>query len=290
MAAIDVIAWNFHAGLPDLSMGLGGSALAQDRELHAGLHAAGWETRVVRVEPVGEELTEIERIFELDRRLARHVADARRRGAFPLVLGGNCISCLGTTAGIDGGGDLGAVWLDAHADFDTPEDNLSGFTDVMALAILTGSGWRRLRETIPGFSPVRERDVVLAAVRDLEPYQRERLDGSDIKTVPGSVEIQALEGALDRLRESVPRVYLHVDLDALDTSVGRANRYAAAGGPSLDTLLGALDRVFDRFEVTAAAITAYDPRVDDAEGAMAAAARRIAAVIAGRSAASLAGP
>ncbi len=267
-------------------MGLGPSVLAADDDFHAALARAGWDVTCEAVPPVDEARPEVARIFELDRRLARRVAAARAQGAFPLVVAGNCCSCLGTVAGV-GARDLGVVWFDAHADFDTPEDNLSGFTDVMALAILTGSGWHALRETIPGFSTVRERDVVLAAVRDLEPYQWERLDGSDIHTVPGSVEVHALERALDRLRESVSRVYVHVDLDALDTSVGRANRYAAPGGPSLDTLLSALDRVFDRFEVVAAAITAYDPRVDD-EGAIAAAARRIAARIGDRCAGSVA--
>ncbi len=71
------------------------------------------------------------------------------------------------------------------------------------------------------------------------------------------------------------RVYLHVDLDALDVSVGRANPYAAPGGPSLDAMLAAIAGVFERFEVAAAALTAYDPRVDD--GGIADAARRIAA-------------
>jgi arginase len=47
---------------------------------------------------------------------------------------------------------MAGLWLDAHADFDTPEDNLTGFTDVMGLAILTGGCWRALRETIPGFA------------------------------------------------------------------------------------------------------------------------------------------
>jgi arginase len=46
---------------------------------------------------------------------------------------------------------MAGLWLDAHADFDTPEDNL-GFTDVMGLAILTGGCWRALRETIPGIA------------------------------------------------------------------------------------------------------------------------------------------
>jgi len=62
-------------------------------------------------------------------------------------------------------------------------------------------------------------------------------------------------------------------------SVGRANPYAAPGGPSLDALLAAIAGVFERFEVAAAALTAYDPRVDG-DGGIAEAARRIAARIA----------
>jgi arginase len=89
----------------------------------------------------------------------------------------------------------------------------------------------------------------------------------------------ALTAQFDGLAAAVARVYLHVDLDALDVSVGRANPYAAPGGPSLDALLAGIDGVFDRFEVAAAALTAYDPRVDD-DGGIAAAARSIAARIA----------
>ena len=69
----------------------------------------------------------------------------------------------------------------------------------------------------------------------------------------------------------------------LDTSVGRANPYAAPGGPDLDAVLAAIDATFERFDVAAAALTAYDPRVDDS-GAIAAAARAIARRIAERAA------
>jgi arginase len=273
---LDIIAWPYHAGLQDVSMGLGASVLAADERFRAGIEAAGWATRAVRVPPVDETLPEVARIFELDRRLARSVADARGRGAFPLVLGGNCVSCLGTTAGAgDDGEELGVVWLDAHADFDTPEDNLSGFTDVMGLAILTGGCWRALRETIPGFAVVDEQHVALIGTRDLERYQRDRLERSRMLVAAGT---EPVEPVLDALR--VERVYLHVDLDVLDTSVGRANPYAAPGGPDLDGVLAAVTATFDRFEIAAAAMTAYDPRVDDGGGIAAAAraiARRIAA-------------
>jgi arginase len=276
MTTLDVIVWPYHAGLADVSMGLGASVFAADEQFRAGLEAAGWETRIVRVAPVDESLPEVARIFELDRRLARCVAESRRRKAFPLVLGGNCVSCLGTTAGIGGEErDLGVVWLDAHADFDTPEDNRSGFTDVMGLAILTGGCWRALRETIPGFSVIDEDRVVLAGTRDLEPYQRDRVARSRLLVVPAA----ELDAALDTLRARIARVYLHVDLDVLDSSVGRANPYAAPGGPDLDGVLAAITATFDRFDVAAAALTAYDPRVDDG-GTIALAGRTIARRIA----------
>ena len=172
------------------------------------------------------------------------------------MLGGNCVSCLGTTAGIADGSELGAVWLDAHADFDTPEDNLSGFTDVMGLAILTGGCWRALRETIPGFAALDEAHVALVGTRDLEPYQRERIARSRLLVAPGD---RAARAVLDALRERVARVYLHIDLDVLDTSVGRANPYAAPGGPGLDAVLATVDATFDRFEVGAAALTVVRP-------------------------------
>jgi arginase len=276
--ALQLIAWPYHAGLRDVSMGLGASVLARDAGFHAALEAAGCAVTGETVPPVDESLPEVARIFELDRRLARRVAAARARGAFPLVLGGNCVSCLGTVAGA---GADGVVWFDAHADFDTTDDNISGFTDVFGLAILTGTGWRALRETIPGFVPVPEERVLLAGVRDLEPYQRERLAASAVRTVAGAFAADALAAELDALAGVAARVYLHVDLDALDDDVGRANPYAAPGGPSLEVLLAGVDAVLDRFEVTAAALTAYDPRVDG-DGAIADAARRIAARIARR--------
>ena len=78
--------------------------------------------------------------------------------------------------------------LDADADFDDPAENTSGFFDVMGLAMLTGRGWRALRGTIPDHRPIPESDVILAGVRDLEPYQRRRLDASEVCAVPGSIE------------------------------------------------------------------------------------------------------
>ena len=259
-------------------MGAGPIRLASDRTLITNIQAAGWDVEHDEVEPVDESDPEIVRAIELIRRLAGRVTSAAADGAFPLVLAGNCNSCLGTTAGI-GAENLGAVWFDAHADFDDPEENESGFFDVMGLAMLTGRGWRALRQTIPGHLPIPEHNVVLAAVRDLEPYQRRRLESSELITIPGQIDPTQFQPALVDLSRRVERIYLHVDLDSIDSEAARANKYAAPGGPSLDRLSDCVRQACEQFQVAGAAMTAYDPNLDDEDRTLAAA-RRIARDIA----------
>src|SRR2546430_12419684 len=142
-------------------MGLGPTLLLADDRLRSAIASDGWTPVADVVPPPDERLPEVARTMEVVRRLAAAVREAVGAGAFPLVLAGNCNSCLGTVAGV-GGESLGVVWFDAHADFDTPEDNVSGYLDVMALAMLTGTGWRAQRERVPGLTAIPERNVVLA--------------------------------------------------------------------------------------------------------------------------------
>jgi arginase len=268
-----LISHPFHNGLEGVDMGAGPLRLLAGAEISADLQAQGWVVESQTVETPDADDPEIVRIAEADRRLARVVRATVEEGAFPLVLAGNCNSCLGTAAGLGPAGaePFGVVWFDAHADFDTPERSL-GFFDGMGLAILTGNGWELLRGTIDGFAPLDERDVVLAGVRDLEEHQRPPLEASALRVVAGRATAgPAYAVALDGLRQRVQRVYLHVDLDVLDPSEGSANRFAADGGLTVRELERATRLVFERFRVAAAAITAYDPALDS-DGRMARAA------------------
>ena len=276
MPPLKLIAWPYHAGLEDVGMGAGPGALVEDHEFLAALG----HPDVDFVPPVDESQPEIARIFELDRRLAGHVRATSDAGRFPLVLGGNCVSCLGTTAGVGAtDGELGVVWFDAHADFDTSDDNLSGFTDVMGLAIQTGTGWRALRETIPGFTPVPEGNVVLAGVRDLEPYQRERVDGSQLRTVPGPIDGDDLRAALDDLRRESTASTCTSTWTWSTRARPAPTPSPQRGAPRWRPRWMRWTRCSTASRSAAAAITAYDPTVDPRA---AAAATQAAARIAGR--------
>jgi arginase len=250
----------YHLGREDVGPAMGVMVLAD-----ALSDLAETTVTVTREQDVAYEVAAC---FDVVRGVATQVAGVVARGGFPLVLAGNCHSALGTCAGL--GRPVGVVWLDAHADFNTPDSTPSGFIDGMGLALLTGSGWATLRSTVTGHRPVPEEYVVLVA-RDLDPAEEERLNGSRILRSG----FEDLPEALDVLRERVDSVYLHLDLDVLDPTVGRANSLAIEEGATLEQAADAIGAVCARFDVLAAALTWYDPPYDP-DGAIPPAARVLA--------------
>jgi arginase len=255
---VALLAVPYHLGHLSVGMGAG-----PDRLLDAGVGDAlrrnGHDVEVERV-GLDPQPNEVAALFATAGLVSRHVAAAVDRGAFPLVLSGNCFCSLGIVAGV--GGDLGVVWLDAHPDFNTAEATTSGFADGMGLAVLTGTGWNALRETIPGYRMVPERNVILVGARDINPPEEARLQASDITRVDIADSGLRLLSVATEFAARIEGVYFHLDLDVLDPSEGRANEYAAAGGLRASDVSSAIDAVGRLLVLRAAAVTAYDPTLD----------------------------
>ena len=260
----------YDSGRREWRMGRGPSCLLR-HGAGSSLRALGHEVDAEYVEPSGVESpnppasTEIATSFSLYREVAAKTRAARSSGALAIVLGGNCGVTLGATAA--DGGDVGVLWLDAHADFNTPETTTSGFLDGMGLAALTGRCWRRMTGSIPGFCVIPDANVVLAGARDLDPLEEELLGESEVAVVRGpSIRAAgvaaALTPALDALRERVSRLHFHLDADVLDAKEARANHFAAEGGLTINELAEVARLAASRFEIVSAAVTSYDPAID----------------------------
>ncbi|HYI92234.1 MAG TPA: arginase family protein [Bryobacteraceae bacterium] len=187
-------------------------------------------------------------ILELGDRISWHrvndgittaVSDAREADHFPLVLAGNCNSCLGTLAAVQ---DLqpGVVWFDAHGDFHTEATSISGSLEGMSLTLATTRF-------------VSEKNVVLAGARALDPGEMERVH-ERLHYVPS--------GILQRNLPLPNRVYVHVDLDVLDPSISPGVNFQGAGGVTIEVLRDSLSLVLTRYNVVAMAITNYNPDRD----------------------------
>ncbi len=82
-------------------------------------------------------------IAETCRRLGVAVDKAASQGKMPLVLGGDHSVAVGTVAGLSRSfrkrkKKIGLIWIDAHADMNTPETSPSGNVHGMPLACCIG--------------------------------------------------------------------------------------------------------------------------------------------------------
>lgn len=282
---VQLLAVPYDSGLRAVRMGRGPGHLLE-RGLVARLREGGHDVQVDTIEvpdAAHAPPAEIRTAFDLNRRLAAAVRDAAESDALPLVLAGNCNTAVGTLAGL-GPAEVGVVWFDAHADFNTPETTITGFLDGMALAIVTGRCWTGLGASVPGFRSVPTEHVALVGARDFDPEERAALAQSSIALIPpDAVRAHGVRGALEphleRIRPHVRRLYVHLDLDVLDPSEASVNQFSVAGGLTASEVADAIRLIASHGPIAAAALTAYDPLHDPSERALDVAVRLLAVLL-----------
>jgi arginase len=201
----------------------------------------------------------------VNRQVAVAVRDAVAAGRLPLVLAGSCVACHGVLAGFDHA-RCGTVWIDAHADFNTPETTASGFFPGMSLAVVAGHCYSDYWARIGDNTPIPEANIVMFGVRDVSPdAERTRLEGSAVQVVEwrGGVPQRDVLAVLDSLAMRVQDVYLHVDFDGFAPAVapGIVDK-PVEGGLSRDDGEEIIRATMERFRVKAATLATFTPDLD----------------------------
>ncbi len=152
---------------------------------------------------------------------------------------------------------VGLVWIDAHADFNTPETTLSGMLGGMPVAIASGMCLTRQRLTA-GLDPaLPTRYIVMAGARDVDPLEQELLDRSDCERLTVDElrhRPEAVARQIDRLAGLTDVIYVHIDMDVLDPAEVTGHPLTAPEGPTSTELAAALTTMFRQPKVAALGI------------------------------------
>ncbi len=203
-------------------------------------------------------------------RLAHTVGEVIDRGAFPLILGGDCSILLGPALALRRRGRFGLLHIDGHADFFQPEAEPNGEAASMDLALVTGFGPRKLTD-LDGRAPlVRVEDAVTFGYRDHEDQQTSgsqpvpaELLAFDLPKVRELGFGRGAEQAIGHLtREELEGFFIHFDADVLDDAVMPAVEYRIPDGLSKSEAVALLRRALGTGRAVGLEVTIYNPALD----------------------------
>lgn len=210
------------------------------------------------------------------RELAGRVASTTREGRFVLLLGGDCSILLGALLGLRQGGrsPVGLVYFDAHSDFATLEESLSGSASSMNLSLAIGRLDTPLAR-LDGARPlVSAEDVVHIGSRDEgEPYGNAELGAAGIIEVSQQViDAKGVDEVGSETLAHLSRInggfWVHFDVDVLDPTVMPAVDSPIPGGLGLEAAAELLRPIVRHPAALGLQVTIYDPSIDpDATGA-----------------------
>jgi len=211
-------------------------------------------------------------VASYSRLLAERVGEASADKSFVVVAGGDCSIVLGSLLGMSRSkqGPVGLVYIDAHADFGTPDESRTGSAASMCLALAVGRGDTPLAR-LNGSKPLVEpSNVALIGRRDhAEPwYGHAALLESDILDVPHSKvrEVgleQTAQRALERItQKDLAGFWIHVDADVLDPDVMPAVDSPIPGGLALSELEQLVRLLVRHPRALGMELTIYDPTLD----------------------------
>jgi arginase len=226
------------------------------------------EAAVAEATSVGDERARfLPQIRATCGRVSALVAAAVSDDSVPVVLGGDHSVALGTFAGLrEVRGTGGAIWIDAHADLNSPETSPSGNVHGMVLAAALGLAGELFREEewgLPALDPGR---VALVGVRSLDAGERDLLGKLDANVFTMS-DVDRL-GVERVLRESLAHVagpgFVHVslDMDALDPEVAPGVGTPVRGGLSYREAHLALELVAESGLASSLDVVEVNPILD----------------------------
>lgn len=139
---------------------------------------------------------------------------------FAIFLGGDHSISVGSVSSAASRGKIGVIWVDAHADYNTPQTSPTGNVHGMPVAALLGDGPKALIDVgYPG-PKLHPSQVVMIGIRNLDAKERQRLQKSGISVFTMTdideygIGVETRQ-ALDRLSH-LDAIHISLDMDSLD--------------------------------------------------------------------------
>ena len=206
--------------------------------------------------------------------LAAQVQDTLARGTVPLVLGGDHSVAIGTVSGVsrhfrEREQRVGLIWLDAHADMNTPDTSPSGNIHGMPLACLLGMGPAELADLV-GYRPkVAPQNTVIVGLREVDLTERPHVRESGVRAFTmRDIDERGLravmEEAIRAASDGTAGFHVSLDMDFVDPKDAPGVGTAVRGGATYREAHLAMEMICDSQRMTSIEVVEVNPVLDEA--------------------------
>ena len=188
------------------------------------------------------------------------------RDRFPLFLGGDHSIAMGTAGGVSHDVNTGLLWIDAHADFNTPDISPSGNIHGMPLAALTGEGDERLVNIGREGAKISPENVVIIGARSLDRQEKNRLKKSGVTVFTmRDIDEQGISSVVNKALMKfvhLKRLHMSLDMDALEPDEAPGVGTPVPGGLSYREAHLVMEIVSDTGKLTSLDLVEINPILD----------------------------
>ena len=207
------------------------------------------------------------------RALSGRAYELARSGAVPIFLGGDHSLSMGSVNGmarhwLEAGRELFVVWLDAHADYNTPATTLSGNMHGMSAAFLCGE---------PGLdgllgeatrAPIDPDQLELFGTRSIDKLENDllrdrRIRAADMRQIDEHGVGVLIRRVIDKVRARDGVLHVSFDVDFLDPSVAPGVGTTVPGGATYREAHLVMEMLHDSGLVRSVDIVELNPFLDE---------------------------
>jgi arginase len=232
---------------------------------------------VTQAESVGDEgpadAKYLPQIAATCERLGELVAEALADGKIPLVLGGDHSIATGTVAGVarfyrESNQKIGLLWMDAHADMNTPQSSPSGNVHGMPLACCVGVGPKELAGMF-GFAPkVDAANVALIGIRDVDTLEGGNVRDTGVRAFTmRDIDERGLRSVMDEAiaiaSDGTAGIHLSLDMDFLDPEFAPGVGTPVRGGVTYREAHLAMEVISDSGNMVSMEVVEVNPVIDE---------------------------
>jgi arginase len=206
-------------------------------------------------------------------RLGTLVEQTLGHSSLPVVLGGDHSVAVGTVGGAahyfrERSETLGLIWLDAHADMNTPESSPSGNVHGMPLACIAGMGPAELTNLFGHKPMVAARNIVIVGLRDVDQVEKPHVRESGVRAftmrdIDERGLRQVMEEAIRLAGDGTAGIHVSLDMDFVDPADAPGVGTPVRGGATYREAHLAMEMICDSRRMVSMEVVEVNPVIDE---------------------------